>query len=162
MIYQSIIGPDAKWWSGGTDKDSEDIFYWQHSRQNLTFDKWNYGDPSGDKDENCLLLLLLDHWQDYPCSDEYSFICEKQHADSVHQTMTYLYLMAKLLEIFSEINSGLDQENNFFFKLHIFLLLNADNVLQTIPFCFVFYSKICGKMQLNSQRVTKLNISKEN
>lgn len=74
--------------------------------------------------------------------------------------MTYLYLMAKLLEIFSKINSGLDQENNFFFKLHIFLLLNADNVLQTIPFCFVFYSKICGK-KLNSQRVTKLKISKD-
>lgn len=49
----------------------------------------------------------------------------------------------------------------FVFKLHIFLLLNADNVLQTIPFCFVFYSKICGK-KLNSQRVTKLKISKEN
>lgn len=64
----------------------------------------------------------------------------------LHQTMTYLYLMAKLLEIFSEINRGLDHENNFFLKLHIFLLLNADNVLQKIPFCFVFYSKICGKM----------------
>uniref|UniRef100_A0A8W8IGJ3 C-type lectin domain-containing protein n=1 Tax=Magallana gigas TaxID=29159 RepID=A0A8W8IGJ3_MAGGI len=76
-FYTNITGPDAKWWSGGTDKDSEDFFYWQHSRQNLTFEKWNLGDPSGDKDENCLLLLLLDHWQDYPCSDEYSFICEK-------------------------------------------------------------------------------------
>lgn len=64
----------------------------------------------------------------------------------LHQTMTYLYLMAKLLEIFSEINRGLDHENNFFLKLHIFLLLNAENVLQKIPFCFVFYSKICGKM----------------
>lgn len=65
--------------SGGRagDKDSEGIFYWQHSKQNLTFKNCAVGDPSGYKDENCVLLKLLDNWQDYPCSLEYSLICEK-------------------------------------------------------------------------------------
>ncbi|XP_061178334.1 aggrecan core protein-like [Saccostrea echinata] len=70
-------GMGGDWWSGATDADSEGTFYWQHSREQIVFEKWNPGDPSGGTTENCVLKVYLGNWQDYPCSMEFPYICEK-------------------------------------------------------------------------------------
>ncbi|XP_061178335.1 uncharacterized protein LOC133186973 [Saccostrea echinata] len=41
------------WWIGGTDTNSENTYYWEHTNDMMNFSNWDDGQPNGAQDENC-------------------------------------------------------------------------------------------------------------
>jgi len=71
-----IIG--VKYWIGAYDAGHEGTWYFDNGGYPMNYTNWLPGQPQGEKVpvENCA-LTVSGTWQDYPCEDEFRFICEK-------------------------------------------------------------------------------------
>ncbi|XP_026103827.1 C-type lectin domain family 17, member A-like [Carassius auratus] len=69
------ISADAKVWIGLTDSDVEGTWKWVDG-STLTSGFWYPREPNGHIREDCT-LNDSSGWADYPCSDNYKWICEK-------------------------------------------------------------------------------------
>ncbi|XP_076033567.1 macrophage mannose receptor 1-like isoform X2 [Oratosquilla oratoria] len=67
-------------WIGLNDRENEDHYAWSDGTK-VTFYNWNYGEPSGSK-ENCVELKYSNgKWNDLTCSFKKAYIC-KRHASA--------------------------------------------------------------------------------
>ncbi|XP_048746059.1 perlucin-like protein [Ostrea edulis] len=69
-------GVGDKWWTAGTDVDSEGSWYWAHSNNTMNYTNWSAYQPNGGSHENCA-ATDGGKLHDYQCSAELYFICEK-------------------------------------------------------------------------------------
>ncbi|KAL4226715.1 hypothetical protein ACF0H5_014695 [Mactra antiquata] len=64
-------------WLGASDLENDGVWKWQTSKQPITFQKWNKGEPNGRMVENCLhFYKVLGTWNDLPCDRNLNYICE--------------------------------------------------------------------------------------
>ena len=76
-------GGDTATWTGGTDEVVENVWMWYGVDTRITgYQNWYHGEPDsgdGEKDEDCLYLVGNKDfkWQDYSCSKDMFFVCEK-------------------------------------------------------------------------------------
>ncbi|XP_065072088.1 uncharacterized protein LOC135696579 [Rhopilema esculentum] len=68
-------------WLGFTDKDDEGRWAWSDNTTRQTFTNWDGGDPNDGgwlHNEDCALMKPDGKWNDYPCSDQYKYICKRK------------------------------------------------------------------------------------
>jgi hypothetical protein len=67
-------------WLGATDVVKEGTWIWESSKTTMTYSHWNAGEPNngnGHGAENCLHFWDQNGtWNDAPCSDIISALCE--------------------------------------------------------------------------------------
>ncbi|XP_067224653.1 CD209 antigen-like protein C [Chanodichthys erythropterus] len=64
-------------WIGLTDSDVEGTWKWVDGTSMTSgFSFWGSGEPNGNTKENCT-LIYSSGWADYPCNDNFKWICEK-------------------------------------------------------------------------------------
>uniref|UniRef100_A0A672N0J6 C-type lectin domain-containing protein n=1 Tax=Sinocyclocheilus grahami TaxID=75366 RepID=A0A672N0J6_SINGR len=73
-FIQKISG-GAGVWIGLTDIDVEGQWKWADGIT-LTSGFWGTGEPNGQRGENCI-ASYPSGWYDYPCSNAFKWICEK-------------------------------------------------------------------------------------
>ncbi|XP_065146744.1 CD209 antigen-like protein C [Paramisgurnus dabryanus] len=73
-FVQKISGTEYIW-IGLSDSDEEGRWKWVDG-STLTTSFWRSGEPNGGKTENCA-LIRSSGWADFPCSNAYNYICEK-------------------------------------------------------------------------------------
>ncbi|XP_041036060.1 C-type lectin domain family 10 member A-like isoform X2 [Carcharodon carcharias] len=65
------------YWIGLTDGESEGNWKWVDGTP-VSFTQWDQGEPNNWNDnENCA-IIRASGWNDYSCSDQFRFICEKR------------------------------------------------------------------------------------
>merc|ERR1712215_165520 len=70
VIYLEDI-PHHYWWVGATDRNSEGLWRWSNSGEELEVSGWREGQPNGEILENCAVQSGNDyHWDDCQCTDE--------------------------------------------------------------------------------------------
>jgi hypothetical protein len=64
---------------GATDFIKEGQWLWETNGTNVTYARFNPGEPNGNINENCLgMLTESGNWADVPCQSTYSYhVCEK-------------------------------------------------------------------------------------
>lgn len=68
-------------WLGFTDKDDEGRWAWSDNTTKQTFTNWDGGDPNDGgwrQNEDCALMKPDGKWNDYPCNDQYKYICKRK------------------------------------------------------------------------------------
>uniref|UniRef100_A0A673K995 C-type lectin domain-containing protein n=1 Tax=Sinocyclocheilus rhinocerous TaxID=307959 RepID=A0A673K995_9TELE len=71
-----------EFWIGLTDIDVEGTWKWvdgstEHLMLICTFRFWVSGEPTGNSGENCV-VSFSSRWCDYPCNNDFRWICEKK------------------------------------------------------------------------------------
>ncbi|KAL4233203.1 hypothetical protein ACF0H5_007887 [Mactra antiquata] len=93
-------GSDSAAWIAGSDNDNEGTWMWfnglTNTRSQITYTHWRPGQPdAGDHnhDEDCMCMVGKEgfEWEDYSCSENMFYVCEKSalHGSSaaVHNTV---------------------------------------------------------------------------
>ncbi|RXN06845.1 CD209 antigen-like protein [Labeo rohita] len=68
-------GDNNRVWIGLTDIDVEGTWKWVDGSP-LTSGFWMSAEPGGHRGENCA-LTVVGEWADYPCTEEFNWVCEK-------------------------------------------------------------------------------------
>ncbi|XP_076874521.1 C-type lectin domain family 4 member M-like [Brachyhypopomus gauderio] len=68
-----IATNNAHAWIGLTDSETEGTWKWVDGTA-LTTGFWNTGEPNSIGDEDCAITGY--NWADYPCTDQFIWICE--------------------------------------------------------------------------------------
>lgn len=80
ILFFFIENDALPYWLGLTDVLTENTFIWTRDGSPMTYGRWANGEPNNQySDEDCVHVLdyggvLL--WNDVPCSENYSVICE--------------------------------------------------------------------------------------
>ena len=77
---QTLFPEPEKYWLGGSDRDSENHWYWTDEngrKENFVFTKWGAQEPNGNTGENCLARRFHDwKWVDRACESKLGFCCQ--------------------------------------------------------------------------------------
>ena len=66
----------ARCWIGANDIDDEGTWVWSNGAS-WDWETWVAGEPNNNGDEDCAGIWTDGDWNDWSCSNEYDFICEK-------------------------------------------------------------------------------------
>ena len=75
---------------GASDSVEDGVWVWQGSKTNVSFTDWAPGKPLSEigikDDEDCLAMLAVGgfQWDDFSCSFNRYYICEKEPAITVN------------------------------------------------------------------------------
>ncbi|XP_078338873.1 uncharacterized protein LOC111133342 isoform X2 [Crassostrea virginica] len=79
-LKQNVSASMARYWTGGTDQDTEGQWVWASSGNVFRFSDWYSGEPNNAGEEDCMELRVSMQekaWNDIPCQTEFKFICER-------------------------------------------------------------------------------------
>ncbi|XP_078392737.1 hepatic lectin-like [Cetorhinus maximus] len=77
FMEKSIENNPGDYWIGLTDRESEGNWKWVDGSP-VSFTRWGQGEPNNwNGNENCAIIKTRG-WNDYSCSDQFRFICEKR------------------------------------------------------------------------------------
>ncbi|XP_078392154.1 CD209 antigen-like protein 2 [Cetorhinus maximus] len=77
FIKKSIENNPGDYWIGLTDRESEGNWKWVDGTP-VSFTQWYQGEPNNwSGNENCA-IIRMNGWNDYSCTDQFPFICEKR------------------------------------------------------------------------------------
>uniref|UniRef100_K1QMT6 Collectin-12 n=1 Tax=Magallana gigas TaxID=29159 RepID=K1QMT6_MAGGI len=66
-----------RWWIGAALDTVKNVWIWDYSGTAMSFTNWHPVEPNGEGREQCALMWDADLWQDYPCTDLFYIICER-------------------------------------------------------------------------------------
>ena len=78
-MSRSVLCLSGKFWIGGTDKTTENLWIWDSSKTQITssWQAWYPGEPSNSGNEDCLeILSRVQGWNDKSCYVQQKYICE--------------------------------------------------------------------------------------
>ncbi|XP_041036045.1 C-type lectin domain family 17, member A-like [Carcharodon carcharias] len=76
FIKKSLENNPGTYWIGLTDRESEGNWKWVDGTT-MSFTQWDHGEPNNwNNNENCAIIRTSE-WNDYSCTDQFHFICEK-------------------------------------------------------------------------------------
>lgn len=78
MFIYDLFHSVGTWWIGGVLDPVKNVWVWDHSGTALNFTNWHPTQPNGDGHEQCAMMWDADLWQDFPCTDVFSIICERK------------------------------------------------------------------------------------
>lgn len=77
QYVKDVYYPGDHLWLGGTDKGSEGIWYWEHSKANMTVFDWKPGQPDNWRNgEHCMHTTSLG-FNDVSCNGHLYFLCQR-------------------------------------------------------------------------------------
>ncbi|XP_048727620.2 perlucin-like isoform X2 [Ostrea edulis] len=84
-IYLMDHGYTKYFWIGLTDALVEGRWVWETTQTTPTYTNWGPGEPNdSEHHEDCVHMYPSSfHWNDAPCNNKYSFICEKDENEDI-------------------------------------------------------------------------------
>ncbi|XP_039667434.1 macrophage mannose receptor 1-like [Perca fluviatilis] len=113
--------PDGAW-IGLQDNTPNIVWHWSLPgvKFNETESKWSQGEPNNlGKQENCVMKMKNDKWNDISCSNSYNFICydEDKKSDKTfyisHKKMNWTDAQRFCRENYTDLISGVKQLGDF-------------------------------------------------
>lgn len=77
FFFYSVSILVERWWIGAVLDTVKNVWVWDRSGTAMTFTNWHPVEPNGEGREQCALMWDADLWQDYPCTDMFNIICER-------------------------------------------------------------------------------------
>lgn len=77
FYFHSVSILVERWWIGAVLDTVKNVWVWDRSGTAMTFTNWHPVEPNGEGREQCALMWDADLWQDYPCTDMFNIICER-------------------------------------------------------------------------------------
>ncbi len=76
-LVDSVYG-NFEVWAGGNDIAAEGTWTWT-TGEPMTYLHWDGGEPNNDNGgEDCMVLRTNTEWNDGPCTNKFSIICERE------------------------------------------------------------------------------------
>lgn len=77
FYFHSVLILAERWWIGAVLDTVKNVWVWDRLGTAMTFTNWHPVEPNGEGREQCALMWDADLWQDYPCTDMFNIICER-------------------------------------------------------------------------------------
>lgn len=77
LYFHSVSFLAERWWIGAALDTVKNVWIWDYSGTAMSFTNWHPVEPNGEGREQCALMWDADLWQDYPCTDLFYIICER-------------------------------------------------------------------------------------
>ena len=78
---RDVFYPRDHLWLGGSDRGSEGIWYWQHSRTNITVLDWKPGQPDNWRNGEHCMHTTSQGFNDVSCNGRLFFLCQRDDTE---------------------------------------------------------------------------------